>query len=141
MNLNKKTLSLYHVVRVCFILFQISYAVTFVFFSLGRSIVPYSILMTLYYGSQIFYLFDFLVVLGMFYFLLRKVKHNSHYLLKAVRIIIGINVVIKIIMAIIWLGIIEIYSTELDLVYYFLETGFILTTIVMLGYSENNAED
>jgi len=133
MNLSKSGAALYNIFRVSFVLTYITYATLYVGTSLGRWNIPHDFLATLNVLSFLLYITDFIVVIVMFVNLLRSKFSEGDFIGQALRIILGINLIVKVIMLLIWLNLVVIYSTELDLIYYVLEACFVLTTIVLFN--------
>jgi hypothetical protein len=133
MNFSKSKIALYNISRVSFVIIYITYATLYVGTSLGRWNIPHGLLETLNIFSFLLYITDFIVVIVMFVNLLRSKLSEGDFIGKTIRIILGVNLVVKVIMLLIWLNLVVIYSAELDLIYYVLEACFVLTTIVLFN--------
>ena len=133
MNLDKKKIALYSILRVGFVVTYIVYATLYVGASLGRWNISHGLLSVLNTLSLLLYIIDFVIVVVMLVRLLRVKTLKKEYMGKALCIALGINLFVKIIMLLVWLNLVEIYSFELDLVYFILEACFVLTTIVLLN--------
>ena len=137
MNLSKKKIAIYNVLRVSFVVTYIIYASLYVGTSLGRWKITYGVLATLDTLSLILYIVDFIIVIVMLVRLLRSRFPATEYIGKAVCVILGVNLLIKIIMLLIWLNLVVIYSFELDFVYFVLEACFVFVTIILLRERNN----